>query len=70
MPPKGFKTITIEESTYDVWHVWYEKRKHALAARGYSSFSGAISGIMFYIINGDPKLITDILKIPEDQKDG
>ena len=67
MPKAGWKTITIEESTHDLWHDWYEKRKHALATRGYSSFSGAISGVMHYMINGDPKMITEILKIPEDK---
>ena len=40
MPKKGFKSITVNDSTYDQIHDVYVQHKDALMANGISSFTG------------------------------
>ena len=56
MPPKGFKTITVQDKIYDYFKEAYEKKKDELAIKdGIKSFSVFVTHRLARMIEQDKK---------------
>lgn len=68
MPKKGWKSITVKESTYNRFYAFYQNHRPELRDKGIFDYSGFITYIMMSRIKEREnlqKLALKITKIPE-----